>query len=381
MMSTTLPDQYRYAVSRTRGDLRSARHLPGDFYTSKEIEALERERIFSREWLCVARQEELANPGDYRTLDIAGEPIVVCRSKRGALQAFYNVCRHRGTKVVTGCGNRNSFTCPYHAWTYDLEGQLRGAPFTDDIDRFSLEEFGLKSLRIDTWGGFVFVNLDPDCQSLRESLGSFTEIFAPYRPEDCRLGFRIRVEYDSNWKAVAENFVDVYHLATLHADSFGSNQPLDSYEFTTYPWGYTGRFKGLSPMTLDGKPRYGCMPWLNGEHLEFGYSSHLFPNMGFYARQDNIHWVTHWPLEVNRSASEIHIMFPEEFHERPDFTEKLADYEQCFRVVIEEDVSMITALQKGFASKGFEPGPMSRFEQGVHHLIRYNLDRIYGPSA
>ena len=377
-MSSKLPDQYRSAVARTREDLSNARHLPGDFYTSTDIEALEREQIFGRDWLCVGREEEFANPGDYRTFDIAGEPIVVCRSKSGALRAFHNVCRHRGTQVVTGCGNRNRFICPYHAWTYDLDGALRGAAYTDEITGFSRDDYGLKPLQLDCWGGFIFVNLDPNCRPLLECLGSFTEVFAPYRPQDCRLGFRIRVEYDSNWKAVAENFVDIYHLATLHAESFGTNQPLDSYQFTTYPWGYTGRFKGLSPMTLDGQPRYGFMPWLSGDHLEYGYSAHLFPNMGFYARQDNIHWVTQWPIDVNRSAAEVHIMFPEEFHARPDFEEKLADYEHCFHVVIEEDVSMITALQKGFASKVFEPGPMSRFEQGVHHVIQYNLNRIYG---
>lgn len=380
-MTSEMPERYRSAVSRTRDELARARHLPGDFYTSEEVAAMEREQIFGKEWLCVGRLEELETAGDYRTLDVAGEPIVVCRAKDGQLHAFYNVCRHRGTQVVTGCGNRNSFQCPYHAWTYDLEGSLIGAPYTAEIEGFERADFGLKAIRLDCWGGFIFVNLDPDCRPLAESLGSFTEVFAPYRPADCRLGFRIRVEYESNWKAVAENFVDIYHLATLHAESFGTNQPLDSYQFTSYPWGYTGRFKGLSPMTLDGKPRYGLMPWLEGDHLEYGYSAHLFPNMGFYARQDNIHWVTQWPIDANRSAADVHIMFPKEFHERPDFEEKLADYEECFRVVIEEDVSMITALQKGFASKGFEPGPMSHFEHAVHHVIRYNLDRIYGKTA
>ena len=133
-------------------------------------------------------------------------------------------------------------------------------------------------------------------------------------------------------------------------------------------------------MTLDGIPRFGLMPWLSGDYLEYGYSAHLFPYMGFYARQDNIHWVSQWPIDVNRAVAELHIMFPEEFHERSDFKEKLADYEQCFNVVIEEDMAMIAALQKGFASKGFEPGPLSRFEKAVHHVIQYNLDRIYGPS-
>ena len=377
-MSTPLPERHRDAVARTRAPLPEARHLPGDFYTSSEIQTLERERIFGCEWLCVARQEELERRGDYITLVVAGEPILVCRSDSGELRAFFNVCRHRGTVVADGCGNCLSFQCPYHAWTYDLDGTLLGAPYTAEVQGFDKAAYGLKPVRLDTWAGFVFVNLDPHCQPLSESLGSFTEIFAPYRPEECRLGFKFRVEYQSNWKAVAETFVAIYHLATLHVDSFGSNQPLDSYEFRTYPWGYTGRFQGLSPMTLDGQPRFGFMPWLQGEFLDYGYSAHLFPNMGFYARQDNIHWVTQWPIDVDRSAADIHIMFPKPFHDRPDFADKLVDYRQCFELVANEDLSMIAALQNGFSSKGFEPGPMSKFERGVQHVIQYNLEKIFG---
>ena len=378
-MSAPTLDRYTDAMNRARAALPAARHLPGDFYTSLDIQQLERDRIFRREWLCVAREEEFAQPGDYAARLIADEPVLICRTRNGNLRAFFNVCRHRGTQVAQGCGNRSKFTCPYHAWTYDLEGRLVGAPYTDEIVDFDRAKFGLKPIKLETWGGFVFINLDPGSRPLREAMGSFCDIFAPYRPQDCRLAFKIRVEYDSNWKAVAENFVDIYHLATLHADSFGTNQPLDSYQFTSYPWGYTGRFRGLSPMTLDGQPRYGFMPWLSGDHLEYGYSAHLFPNMGFYARQDNIHWVTQWPITVDRAAADIHVMFPAEFHERPDFEDKLDDYKKCFELVIEEDRGMITALQKGFSSQGFEPGPMSRFEHAVQHLIQYNLDKISSP--
>ena len=110
---------------------------------------------------CVAREEELEKAGDYITLRVAGEPILVCRSESGELRAFFNVCRHRGTMVADGCGNRRSFECPYHAWTYDLDGRLLGAPYTAEVQGFDPAAFGLKPLPLDTWAGFVFVNLDP----------------------------------------------------------------------------------------------------------------------------------------------------------------------------------------------------------------------------
>ena len=215
----------RTQIERTREPLSRARHLPGDLYTSSEIYELEKERIFRKEWLCVGRVEELESAGDFLTVRIADDPIVVCRGRDGELRAFYNVCRHRGTQVVAGQGNRNSFQCPYHGWTYDLSGSLLGAPFTEEVEEFDKRAFGLKPVQLDTWGGFVFVNLDPECAPLHTFLGEFANQFAAYRPEQCRLAFKITVEYDSNWKTIAENLVDIYHLATLHADSFGENQP------------------------------------------------------------------------------------------------------------------------------------------------------------
>ena len=133
-------------------------------------------------------------------------------------------------------------------------------------------------------------------------------------------------------------------------------------------------------MTLDGKPRFDCMPWLSGEQLEYGYSAHLQPNMGFYARQDNIHYVTEWPLAVDRSVAILHIMFPKQNFDLPDFEDRVKAYRECFELVIEEDRSMISSLQKGFLSKGHEPGPMSKYETAVQRVIKYYLDRLFPPE-
>lgn len=172
-MSTPIIERHRDAMQRTRAALPAAHHLPGDFYTSPEIQRLERDRIFRREWLCVGRVEEFPNPGDYAALCIADEPVVLCRDRSGKLRAFFNVCRHRGTEVALGCGNSTRFTCPYHAWTYDLDGRLLGAPFTDDIENFDRALFGLKPVNLDSWGGFVFINLDPAARPLADALGVF----------------------------------------------------------------------------------------------------------------------------------------------------------------------------------------------------------------
>lgn len=370
--------QFASRIAQTQSPLHQARHLPGDFYTSQETYELEKERIFLQDWLCVGRVEEFEKPGDYLTLCIADEPIVVVRDEDGQLNAFYNVCRHRGTEVAVGQGNTTRFQCPYHGWTYDLCGRLRGAAYTKEIENFDMEQYGLVPLKLDTWGGFVFLNFDPNCESLLEFLGDFPEVFGPYQPEDLRLAIKFVIEYDCNWKATAENLVDIYHLATLHASSFGPYQPLESYEFQLKRWGYYGRFKGVSPMTHDGKPRFDAMPWLSGEHLEKGYSSHLQPNMGFYARQDNIHYITEWPIGTNRSMALVHMLFPKQRFYLPDFKERIKVYEDFLHVALEEDMSMVQSLQRGFRSRAYQPGPMSKYEIGVHHVMNYYLDKVYG---
>ena len=368
-------------ITQTQAPLHQARHLPGDFYTSQETYALERERIFQKDWLCVGRVEEFEKPGDYLTLRIADEPVVVVRDETGQLKAFYNVCRHRGTEVAVGQGNTKRVECPYHGWTYDLCGRLKGAAYTKEIENFDKQQYGLVRLRLDTWGGFVFLTFNPDSPSLLEFLGDFPEVFGPYQPENLRLAIKFTLEYDCNWKATAENLVDVDHLATLHASSFGRHQPLESYDFQLKPWGYYGRFKGVSPMTPDGKPRFDFMPWLSGEHVEKGYASHLQPNMGFYARQDNIHYVTESPIGPNRSAAIVYMHFPKQNFELPDFNDRVKVYEDFLHLALEEDMSMVQSLQRGFRSRAYQPGPMSKYEIGVHHVMNYYLDKVYGEQA
>jgi Rieske 2Fe-2S family protein len=374
MIANRIADRGEFA--KTTQPLSRARHSPGWFYTSPEVYELEKERIFGTHWLCVGRLEELAKAGDYLTFRIADDPIVVCRDETGTLRAFYNVCRHRGTEVAIGQGNAKTFECPYHAWTYDLQGRLKGAPFMKEAEAFDVKQFGLKPLTVDTWGGFVFVNFDPKADSLLSYLGDFVEEYGPYRPEDLRIGVKFPVEFECNWKATAENLVDIYHLAALHANSFGSNQPLDSYQVRLTTGGYHGFFKGESNMTPDGKSLFGHMPWLTGRQREGGYSSHLRPNMGFYARQDNIHFVTEWPLGVDRSLAMFYMLFPKQHLELPDFKERAKVYEDTLHLVVTEDRSMIQSLQRGFRSRAYQPGPMSKYEVAVHHVMNYCIAQI-----
>ena len=195
--------------------------MPGAFYSSPDIYALEKERVFMKDWLCVARSEEIGNPGDFITLRIMEEPIVVARAKDGGLNAFANVCRHRGVEVAVGAGNTEEFHCPYHGWLYDLEGRLVGAPYMKEAEGFDPKTCRLTPIGLDVWQGWVFVNFDPDCPPLSAFVAAFEEDFGLYRFGELRLAARIQFDFDCNWKLVVENAMDNYHINTLHKDTLG----------------------------------------------------------------------------------------------------------------------------------------------------------------
>jgi choline monooxygenase len=196
----------------------TTRTIPWDWYVDPAVLRLEQERIFRRFWQYVGRADQVARPGAYVTA-VAGEvPVVVVRGRDGELRGFVNVCRHRGSLVCEGEGVRETLQCPYHAWTYDLDGRLRAAPRADREPAFPKEELGLAPVAVSAWGPFVFVNPDPDAASLADTLGDLPERLAAagIDVEALRFHTRARASYAANWKVCAENFLECYHCQVAH---------------------------------------------------------------------------------------------------------------------------------------------------------------------
>jgi phenylpropionate dioxygenase-like ring-hydroxylating dioxygenase large terminal subunit len=194
------------------------RTIPFDWYADPAVLRLERERIFGRTWQYVGRAEQVAEPGAYFTCDLGGIPIVVVRGKDAELRAFLNVCRHRGSLVCEGEGRRETLQCPYHAWTYGLDGSLRAAPRTDREAGFDKSELGLVPACAETWGPFVFVNPDGEAAPLAETLGELPELVAAAGLDLDSLRFleRAHSHYEANWKVCCENFLECYHCQVAH---------------------------------------------------------------------------------------------------------------------------------------------------------------------
>ncbi|MCP4329802.1 MAG: Rieske 2Fe-2S domain-containing protein [Alphaproteobacteria bacterium] len=215
-------DPATYAKSRL--PVTEAETLPAWCYTSEDYHRAEIKNLFMKVWNFFGRVDRIPEPGDFFTVTFVGVPIIIVRGKDGRVRALANTCRHRGAMVMSGEGNCRSFVCPYHGWSYDLDGRLKGAGGMDQTEDFRLEDNGLIELRLETWGGFIFVNFDHDAGPLLDYLGDFPETMASYGCENLVCTRRKIHEVDCNWKIHIENAMEDYHIPMVHKASISAKK-------------------------------------------------------------------------------------------------------------------------------------------------------------
>ena len=204
-----------------------ARAMPPSVYTSEDFLKQELSEIFAKDWFCVGRASALPNAGDYTTLELAGQPIIVLRDGTGALKAMSNVCRHRMSTLLEGRGNARAIVCPYHAWTYNLDGSLRGAPAMTLNEGFCKGDYKLPDVRCEEWLGWVFVTLNRDAPTVATQLAGVANMVADYDMTNYTETFYETHIWDTNWKVLAENFMESYHLPVCHAGTIGGLSKLE----------------------------------------------------------------------------------------------------------------------------------------------------------
>jgi phenylpropionate dioxygenase-like ring-hydroxylating dioxygenase large terminal subunit len=203
-----------------------ARAMPKAVYTSVDFAKAEVEHIFSKDWLCAGRADALPNPGDYLTMQIAGEPVIILRDGKGTLRGMSNVCRHRMSTLLEGRGTVRSIVCPYHAWTYNLDGTLRGAPAMDANEAFCKDQIALPTVRVADWLGWIMVTLNPDAPDPAAQLRDVENLVGYLDMASYRETFREEFRWATNWKVLAENFMESYHLPVCHAGTIGGTVEL-----------------------------------------------------------------------------------------------------------------------------------------------------------
>jgi Rieske 2Fe-2S family protein len=338
---------------------------------------MEKEKIFMKDWLCVARVEEIEKPGDYMTFRIAGEPLIVVRNRAGELKALANVCAHRGVEVASGQGNVMRFSCPYHGWQYDLDGKLTGAAFMAESEVFQ-RDCSLPQVKLGVWAGWIFVNFDPAAEPLQDFISEVDREFGFVRQEDCRLAAKFDYELDCNWKLLVENFLDIYHVKVLHSKTFGKHaRRAEDYPFNIQRRGGFSAFHASAPMNPDGRTLFRKRDILAEQPDDFAASCHLAPNFSMFVRSDNVFHLTTWPIAPNRSRFIAYFLFPKEFADDPQYAAKVQVYADFFKKSLLEDQDMVRSLQGAMGSRNFRPGPFSKLESAVYNSISHYLERMF----
>ncbi len=250
-MTSQAPSRLSELLARlaaVKGQARSqARAMSGEFYTSPDFAALERDRLFRTQWICIGHEGEVPAAGDYFTTELVGEPLLVVRSADGDIRVFSNVCRHRGSPVAQGAGNASRFVCSYHAWSYGLDGRLLAAPLMVESEVFKKKDCALTTLASERWYGYLFVNLDGQAAPLAPTLAAAIPHIRNYHPEQQHHVFCADEVWNTNWKSLVENFMEGYHLSPLHATTLHAVTPTALCEKLSDGPAFTGYRSNFHP--------------------------------------------------------------------------------------------------------------------------------------
>jgi Rieske 2Fe-2S family protein len=347
-----------------------AKTLPQRYFVLPEIFAEEQEKIFSMQWILVGHQSGIAQAGDYFVSGVADESLIVVRDKRGEIRGFYNVCRHRGSRLIE---NRNgqlsaAIQCPYHAWTYGLDGRLLGAPHMDDVAGFNKANYALHPVNIAMWEGFIFVNLR-DASTQRGGYRSLEDWFAPLAGKFSRwklptLRSAKRIEYDvrANWKLIFENYSECYHCLGVHPE-LSKISPYDSAENDLTEGPFLGGFmriaKGRS-LTMSGNACALPMEQFGEEDFRLVFYYSIFPNMLLSLHPDYVMVHQLWPQSPERTLILCDWFFHPDAFKRGDFDPD--DAVEFWDMINRQDWHVCELSQQGISSRAYEPGPYSARE-------------------
>jgi choline monooxygenase len=363
------------AVYDDQATLSRAFTIPAPWYVDSRIAELENQAVFSRTWQLVGRAEQVANPGQFVTAQVAGEPMVAVRGAAGELRAFYNVCRHHAAKVVTEpCGTASLLHCPYHGWNYGLDGSLKGMPEFDGVQGFDRQRNGLVAVKAEIWEAFVFVNLNAEAESLLNFLGGLAKRVAPLGLSTLHYFDRRVYDIHCNWKVFVDNYLDGgYHVPHLHK---GLNSVLDYKHYTIET---EDRYcLQSSPMVTSdedaatGATRQGDRAWYFWQYPNFMincYEGYMDTNLVI-------------PLDVDHCR----VIF--DFYFRDVGEARLEHNRQSVAVgnrVQEEDLGICEDVQRGLKSRAYGAGRLSvrreAGEQLFHRLLAADLRRCASQTA
>lgn len=376
--------------------LAEARTLPSEAYTSKEMLDWEVENVLGAGWICLAHRSQIPNPGDFINLDTLGEPLIIVHGKDGEIRILSRVCPHRAMDIMppgfgydghgpadrrTGreCGHTRLFLCPYHHWSFELDGTLKGCPEMHKAEGFCREETALKSFRCEVWNGFVFLNLSGDAASVAAQYGELGHDLAGWEAANMKVVVEKTWECDFNWKVLVENFMESYHHLGAHCKTLQLTMPAKG-TWTEQERSHSMRvnlpYKESIPTSSEND--FPPIPTLDQEHYHQMAVYLGYPSFLTFTGPDRLFWYRIEPISPSKSRLVTSLLLNDTALADPKYPEKLAVAEKMLIDFHLEDMEVCTAVQRGFYATGYQRGRLSHLEMPIWLIQRYLAARARG---
>ncbi len=364
-------------VASASAPFERARNMPPSVYTSPAFLERELQDVFAREWISVGRASALSKPGDFVTYELASQPILVIRDSDGRLRALSNVCLHRMSTLLEGSGNRRAITCPYHGWTYGLDGKLRAAPAMAQNAAFCREHYKLPELRCEEWLGWIMVSLNKDIEPASARLAEVQGLIDDYGMENYTETFRETHIWNTNWKILAENFMESYHLPVCHAGTIGKLSKLD--EMVCPPGLATFNYHTiLKDDSLKIALAHPANTRMKGDRRRTTFLLAVYPSLlvtltpGYF-----------WYLSLHpRGVGQVHIVFgggmAPEFVNSDEAQSHFAQLKTLLDKVNVEDRGCTEKVYRGVSAGAARPGHLSHLERPNYDFAQYLAERTGG---
>jgi Rieske 2Fe-2S family protein len=368
-----------YSNTRPRVTLSEAMTLPQGYYSDHEWFECEMEAILFDMWLCAGRTNQIPNAGDYFVRKIANASVIIVRDEQGVVRAFHNVCRHRGTLLCKETEGKfaGRVQCPYHAWTYRLDGTLANAPHMEKVEGFREADYPLNGVAAEVWDGHIFINLSPHPIGFREHLAGLDRKFRPWGMEELEMVERRVYQVKANWKLVIQNYSECLHCPIVHPllQKFshymsGDNEPPQP----SYLGGRMDLRDGVKTLTMDGTTQRCSLPGLSSDDQRHVYYYCILPNFLLNLHPDYMLTFTLWPRAVDQTEIVCEWHFHPDEIRRTGFDAK--DAVEFWDITNKQDWELSELAQQGISSKGYQPGPYSNREELLVALDKFVLERV-----
>jgi phenylpropionate dioxygenase-like ring-hydroxylating dioxygenase large terminal subunit len=376
---SSLPGISEAEISLVNKPLEEAWTMPVAAYTSEEIYTKEVRQIMRRNWLPVARVDQVANPGDFLSMTLFDQPVMIVRGTDNEVRVMSRVCLHRAAPIVEGAGNRKLFSCPYHAWSYGTDGQLIRAPLMEGAEGFSEKECRLPQIRTEIWNGFIMVNFDNDAPAFAPQVSSYTDYFENFKLSELVVARTIEFDSGWNWKVLVENFMEAYHHIAIHAETF---EPIYHAKDSKIP-DADGPWSILH-MPTDHEPDAGGLPMVPGleewQQRDL-FATAIFPHFLLGIQGNATAWYQVLPESADRMLLKIHMCFPASTMELPNIDELADGAVEMISYIHNEDIVANDMVWDGLTAPMTGQGRLSPLERSIWQFNQWWISQMTDASS